>query len=73
MFVAELPVKMNSLLRNPVAHATSRRVLGGNIVAVVRNAGGGPSMAPGSGGIPIPPGPKQMQQLKNWYGVGQKG
>lgn len=56
---------MNSALRSPVTLATTKKLLGGQTLSVVRNAGG-PSLPPGTG-MPFPPGAKQIQQIRNWY------
>jgi len=57
---------MNSALRSPSSRLLVKRLLGGQTPIFVRNAGGpGHAPVPG-GGIPFPPGPKQMQQMKNW-------
>jgi len=60
---------MNALLKSTVAGGViSKQFVGGQTMTLVRNAGGhGPSLRPGTGGIPFPPGPRQMAQIRNWY------
>jgi len=55
---------MNSALRSSSGGLIVKRLMAGKTLTFVRNAGGHEPIRASS--FPFPPGPKQMQQLKNW-------
>jgi len=58
---------MNCALRSSSGGLIAKRLLAGKTLTFVRNAGGGGHPEPiRASAFPFPPGPKQMQQLKNW-------